>query len=59
LLQDGKKIVIVANNNKFKNRFYIYDLEVDNFIHYDLKNLTPVEPFADNKDKRFFSIVCN
>jgi hypothetical protein len=58
---DGTKVGIIANkpnsSQNASNSFYIYDLEVDNFISYDLGlGKVPVAIFWDRKDKRFFGV---
>ena len=35
-MEDGKKIIITADASPMKNTFFIYDLEIDNFIPFSV-----------------------
>lgn len=60
-------MVIVATPIKKKNgeltpanRIYIYDVEMDNFLHYDLgEDCAPIDAYFDYNDKRFFGVLTN
>lgn len=41
-------------------KFYIYDIEMDNFLNYDLgEGNVPMDAYFDYNDKRFFGVLVN
>ncbi|KAL4454946.1 hypothetical protein ABPG74_006328 [Tetrahymena malaccensis] len=61
---DGSKIVITADQRgklgpQADNKFYIYDVQTDNFLVYEMPaKCIPLQPYCDRKDRKFFGISC-
>lgn len=62
---NGSKVVIIADPIK-KNvtdednlgKFFIYDVEMDNFLSHDLGfDAIPLDAYFDHKDRRYFGVL--
>lgn len=64
---NGQKVVIIAdpikknvNDDDNLGKFFIYDVEMDNFLSYELDyDTVPLDAYYDHQDKRFFGVLVN